>query len=402
MDIGSRDHVYNKYLQASVKGVENKPSLLYLGLKTSPYKNEIENYPSRLTQKPDYKNLIPCTKADATFKPYPLVGQLPEIDEQNLNFLHEDIKEACICIGSFSEGEFKAKWLGRNALSNQEFWSSTKIIPILNILSHLNTKAPSTNIDNCNIRGTDQQGTKVNVPVIDLIRDVISYDNKIATSNSLGAMFKRFVPQEDLENWLKNITGNKELIFRGRYGEKPFIEQPEIFEQTTGQVIITADTKSPEWQSNTISAYDLNRMISMLGWHHYLPQASRLPGAQWHSIASIIKAMGTDPARLADLAIQELDLQSEIYSTVIISKLGNGATKLRDRTEEVYTALVQFVKGSFKNLEQPAKLITLSMTLRGAKVLQPRDLNREVVELDARMAAEVTEILSRAVRTKLV
>ncbi|NEP02775.1 MAG: peptidoglycan-binding protein [Symploca sp. SIO2E9] len=397
VDIDNRDQVYNKYLQASVNGVENKPSLLYLGLKTSPYKDEISHYPSRLTQKPDHKNLIPFTKADATFKPYPIVGQLPEIDEQGLNFLHEDIKEACICIGSFSEGEFKAKWLGRNALSNQEFWSGTKIVPILNILSRLNTKLPSTNLDHCNLRGTDQQGNQIDVPVIDLIRDIISYDDNIATSNSLGAMLKRFSPQQDLENWLKSLTGNKELIFRGRYGEKPFIEQPEIFDQTTGQVILTADPKPPEWQSNTISAYDLNRMISMLGWHHYLPQTSRLPGAQWHSIESVIKAMGSDPARLADLAIQELGLQTEIDSTVIISKLGNGVTKLRYRTETVYTALVQFVKRSHKNLDQPAKLITLSMALRGARVLEPRDFNREVLELDARMVAEVTEILHRAV-----
>lgn len=432
----SRDQVYNKYLQASAQSIENKSSLLYLGLKTSPYKDEIQNYPSRLTQKPDHKNLIPVTKADATFKPYPAVEQLPEIDEQGLDFLHEDIKEACICIGSFSEGEFKAKWLGRNALSNQEFWSGTKIIPILNILSRLNTKAPNTELDNYNLRGTDQQGDKIDVPIIDLIRDIISYDNKIATSNSLGAMLKRFAPQTDLENWLKGITGNQKLIFRGRYGEKPFIEQPEIFEQTTGQVILTADPQPPEWQSNTLSAYDLNRMISMVGWHHYLPQTSRLPGAQWHSIESVIKGMGTDPARLADLAIQELGLHGEIDSTVIISKLGNGATKLRQRTEAVYTALVQFVKRPVKNTpvdkvfyryclrpflhtvpnswlrvpefckesnwNQPAKMITLSIAMRGARVLEPRDLNREMIELDARMVAEVTEILRRAVTAEWV
>ncbi|NEP29864.1 MAG: peptidoglycan-binding protein, partial [Moorea sp. SIO3I6] len=51
---------------------------------------------------------------------------------------------------------------------------------------------------------------------------------------------------------------------------------------------------------------------------------------------------------------------------------------------------------------KPAKLITFSMALRGAKVLEPRDCNREAVELDARIATEVTEILRRAVMGELV
>lgn len=41
------------------------------------------------------------------------------------------------------------------------------------------------------------------------------------------------------------------------------------------------------------------------------------------------------------------------------------------------------------------------MALRGALTLYPRDLNREVVELDARMATEVTEILHRAIVSEL-
>ena len=41
------------------------------------------------------------------------------------------------------------------------------------------------------------------------------------------------------------------------------------------------------------------------------------------------------------------------------------------------------------------------MALRGGKALQPRDPNREVVELDARMATEVTEIVRRVLALEL-
>lgn len=38
------------------------------------------------------------------------------------------------------------------------------------------------------------------------------------------------------------------------------------------------------------------------------------------------------------------------------------------------------------------------MALRGARALNPRNLDREVVELDARMATAVTQILDRAIK----
>ncbi|NEO09783.1 peptidoglycan-binding protein [Moorena sp. SIO3I8] len=402
VDNYSKNNVYEKYLQAAVQGSKDNPKLLYLGIKTSPYKQQIKDYPSRLTQKPDGKHLVSVIKADKTFSPYPILGQLPDIDQQGLEFIHQDIKEACVCVGSFVDQEFKVKWLGRNALSNDELWSGSKIIPIINLVSRLNSKSPNDDLDKCTIRGRDQAGNQRDIPVCDLITDVISYDYNTASSNCLGAMLKRFAPQMDLENWLKQITGNDSLIFRGRYGEKPFIEYPQLFGSTTKRIILTADPEPPQWESNTISAYDLNRMISMVGWHNYIPEACQLPGVKWDSLESIIRAMANDPARLVDLAIKELGLLNVIDSTVIISKLGNGVTSIRNRTEAVYVALVKLVKPSLDDALKPAKLITFSMALRGAKVLEPRDFNREAVELDARIATEVTEILRRAVMGELV
>lgn len=89
-------------------------------------------------------------------------------------------------------------------------------------------------------------------------------------------------------------------------------------------------------------------------------------------------------------------------SVVILSKEGDGATSLRERTEAVYVALVQFIDRRFQQVGGSAQYFTLSMALRGGKALEPRDKDREVVKLDARMATEVTEILYRVLMNKLI
>jgi hypothetical protein len=84
---------------------------------------------------------------------------------------------------------------------------------------------------------------------------------------------------------------------------------------------------------------------------------------------------------------------------VIISKLGFGRSSIRDRTELVYTALLQFVDQRPRTENKPAVLRTVAMTLISAKDLN--DANQEAIELDARMAAEVTEILRRLMTQEL-
>ncbi|MBD2776932.1 hypothetical protein [Iningainema tapete] len=124
------------------------------------------------------------------FQPYPKLGELPQIYSQALEFIHPDIKEACICVGRLSDGKIKAHWMGRNALNKNQFWSATKIIPLLNIISQLNTKFPNVDIDNCAI--VDPENTKKSVPFFNVAHDIVSYQNKIASSNALAAMCKRF------------------------------------------------------------------------------------------------------------------------------------------------------------------------------------------------------------------
>lgn len=393
----AQEQIYQYFLELAAGGVEDKPVLLYQGINTSPYKEQIKNYPHRLRLRPNGKTLVDKIIADSTFHPYPAIGQLPDIDEQGLDFLHQDIKEACICIGSFSAGNFQVKWLGRNTLHNSEFLSASKLIPLIYTTTLLNQKLPFANISDYHIQGLDQEKIFRDITFTDLASDLITYQVKLATSNSLGAMFKRFAPQIQLESWLKSITGNSYLVFRGRYGEKPFINFPNLAEPETSKVILSADTDDSGWACNVLSAYDLTRIISMLGWHNYLPKNSRFPFAQKPSLDSIIKIMGTDPARLTDLAIKVLGLENVLDSVVIISKLGNGASISRERTEAVYVALVQFIDRRPQASGKPAKWLTFSMALRGAIALAPRNLDREVVELDARMATEVTKIINRLV-----
>ncbi|MBD2386546.1 peptidoglycan-binding protein [Cylindrospermum sp. FACHB-282] len=393
----NREQIYQQFLNAAAGGVEDKPVLLYQGINTSPYKEQIQHYPTRLKQKPNGKNLVDGIKADSSFRPFPVVGQLPEINQNSLKFLHEDIKEACICVGSFSAGSFQTKWLGRNALNTEEFWSGTKIISLLYTAYLLNKNVPGADITNYNIKGLDQDKIQRSFPFSDLAKDMITYEEIIATSNALGAVFKRFSPQIKLEKWLKNLTGNDELVFRGRYSGITFIDAPRLVERRTEKIILTPDLAPPSWACNAISAYDLTRIISMLGWHNYLPQNSQLPSISQKSLDTLIKIMGTDTARLTDLAIKTLGLQNALDSVVIISKLGNGVTVTRQRTEAVYLALVQFIDRRPQASGKPAKFFTLSMALRGVRALKPRNLDQEVVELDARMATEVAEIIKRAI-----
>jgi hypothetical protein len=211
-------------------------------------------------------------------------------------------------------------------------------------------------------------------------------------------MFKQFDTPSNLENWVQKITGNTTLSFRGRYGEPPFLQNPELWDTKTQKRVLTSPN-TPALESNTLSTYDLTRFISMLGWHCHIPLEARLPGGQWDSLECVIRAMGHDPARYLDVAIARLGLANVVRSTVIISKLGFGRSSIRDRTELVYTALLQFVDKRPRTENKPAILRTVAMTLISAKDLN--DANQEAIELDARMAAEVTEILRRLMTQEL-
>ena len=400
----NRQTVFSEFYRKEANYDAYKLAFLDKGIDSSPYKKEIENYPSYLKEKPDGQEVISLgekatsfkPEKAAAFKPYPKRGEIPDIDNRGLEFLHSDLIEACICIGSFVGGEMRSRWLGRNALNNVQFWSTTKFIAILNLICQLNSKFPYYDIDETAIAGNSFYNS---YSFHDLASDAISYESKIASSNAIAHLFKRFETYNGLENWVKQMTGNYQLKFSGRYGERPFIESPQLIHKKNRKVLLTAAPRT-ELGENILSAYDLTRLISMLGWHYHIPPSSRLPGAQWYSLESLVRALGEDTARYPDVAIAQLGLTSAIRSPIIISKMGFGRSRPRNRTEIAYVALIQFVDRHLNSQGKPSTLRMLAMSLRGVKSLN--DPDSEATQLDARMAAEVTEILRRVVTEELV
>lgn len=385
---------FSKFKKEEDKAKANADKLVFLdrGLDNpeSPFKEEIINYPAHLQRKPDGVTLLSHLDKSGKFSPYPPHDEYPSsgIEENGLSFLSLDVQQACVCIGSFdASSNLKARWVGRNALEPVQFWSATKFIPVLNLVCQANRRELSIPIEECTIRGSAET---VGTPFAELVTDLVSYREGVDHSNVVAEMFKRFetTPHSNLETWLRRITHNDNLKFQGGYSSsEPFIKKPTLYHPASDKSIVKF--QDPGTGSNYLSAYDLVRMISMLGWHNYLPSVG-LPNAEWHSLASVVKCMGTDTARYVDVAIKTLGLQSTTGAPVIISKLGFGTTG-RGEDALTYTAFVQFIDGN----SSPAKLRTLAMALRIPTTAAAAPKH------DAKMASEVTEIIRRIVTEEL-
>jgi hypothetical protein len=163
-----------------------------------------------------------------------------------------------------------------------------------------------------------------------------------------------------------------------------FINDPIMFDTTLAgdQRVLKAAPDVGEG-GNSISAYDLVRLLSMLGWHLHLPSGVRLPAAQWNSLESVVRAMGVDTARYIDIALEILGLVNVVSEPVVISKLGLGNSAL------TYVAHVRLVD----NRLTPPKLRTLSLALWTS--------SGSTVTRDNHMAAAVTEIIRRVFTEEL-
>lgn len=399
-----RQKVYNEYLKKEEGYSAAKLAFLDRGYVTSAYAVDIGEFPVRLQQKPDGKTTASLgqtatqtgTNQTVSFKSFPALATIPVIDSTALDFLDADISQACVCVGSFVNGEIWTRWFGKNATKPAQQWSTTKIIPLLDLVAKANAAAPAVNIRDCLVC---PRGSLNGSGFYDLAVDLVSYRTLIGTSNAVAAMFKNFFTPIELEGWLKQMTGNASLTFQGRYGEEPLLQLPTLVNQPTKQIILNSPGAA-HTGSNLISVYDLTRVVSLLGWHLHLPAAVRIPNAQWNSLETIVRAMGTDSARYIDAAIETLGLASAIESPVIISKLGFGRSETRNRTELSYVAFFQFVDKRPRKKGKPGILRTVSMALLGVEAAGNAD--DEARQLDARMAAEVTEIVRRIVTQELV
>lgn len=397
-----RQKIYNEFLQQEAGYDALKLAFLDRGIQNSPYNDDVKFYPTWLQQQPDGAQLVSLgnqitltgTNQLVTFSPYPVRGSRPTI-AGGLEFLHSDIIQACLCVGSVVNGKVNVNWRGRDALKAAQQWSTTKFLPLLNVVCRANASLPTAKVQDDLVRS---RGGSSGYGFYNLAVELVNYASSIASSNSIAAMFKQFSHPTELESWVIAITGNPNLEFRGRYGEPALFDAPELYHQPSGRVVLTAPTTS-HTGNNLISTYDLTRFISMLGWHNYLAQEAKLPAAQWSSLDAVVRAMGMDTARYLDVAIDRLGLSRIMESPVILSKLGFGRSSSRNRTELGYVALLQFIDTRGRAKGQPAVLRMVSLALLAAKGLN--DANEEARQLDARVAAEVTEILRRIMTQEL-
>ena len=382
--------IQNNSLVAANIGVNH--AFIARTLRNSPFAVEVDKYPDHAAQKPDGTTVVSygmsttLTDSGTTvmFTDYPNRGILPTINRSGLNFLPSNISHACVCVGSFGDGTspMKTHWLGKNALSSQQFLSTTKFIGVLNAFDLINSRFPTVDFVDCVIESPKRK-------FLDLLIDMVSYEKDangaIGTSNRIGALFKRFTRREDLEEWLRQRTGDTNSEFRGGYGASfPSLIANPIVKDLRSDATVLSSTSRGNTGNNLVSAYDLVRLISMLGWHLHLNSNTRFFGSQWKSLETVVRGMGTDPARYIDVALETLGVINLISQPVIISKVGFGISSY------TYAAFVKFVD----NRVSPAKLRTFALALR-----TPDTGGGE--KRDTNLAVAVTEIVRRILTEEL-
>lgn len=364
--------LYQRFLDRSIQEGSNADHLAYLdrGIDGSFLKSQIGSYPSQL------KTTRPTPQGPALA--YPESGSLPSIEE-GLEFLHPDIAEACLCLGSSDEGQLQARWLGRNARTPAQMWSATKTFPMMRAVIKAQQKSPLSKPEDWSIPGAGK--------LPEIFESIVSYRQGGSRSNRLARTLKQFDSPVGQENWLKGVTGNQELQFRGGYGESPTVTRPTLVDQSNGSTLLTA-SGSDHTGSNLVSAYDLCRTLTNLAWHPHMNPQQRLPGLQQAGADTLVRALGTDSARFVDVALEELDLKDRLDNLVVLSKLGFGLSDQRNRWESVYSAFV-----SFRD-RQTGRSHQLALALRGHHATEG---TRPAVELDSRMASQVALILQKVV-----
>lgn len=394
----SRDQFFQDYLAIEKIDGSNEDRLSFLdkGIKGSPFQKDVESgaYTERLRIRPDDAQVA----ASAEFHQFPKRSEMPTIHSDGLQFLHPDVTEACVCQADFLPGsrDIRVRWLGRHATRETEYLSSTKMVGALFLVDKANAASPEVDLDDCSIGSAANGGA---TPAFSLLRDMVRYGedgHQTRLSNQIGKMLKEFGTPKQVEDWVASCTGNTEVFFRGGYGEPPLIADPALFVTASGTRVLGPAPgdhptgKVPE-NKNRVSAYDLTRLMAMCAFHHHLPgKDERFASAQWHSLETAVRALGYDTARFVDVGLKKLRMLPHLRDVVILSKLGFGQSAMTQ------CAAIQFVDR--RNPLRP-RYRALTMTLRIARGAGPT--SDAAIEVDARMAAEVTEILRRLILGEL-
>ena len=384
-------------LQAQGLASDDHLPLLDRGLAGSPFEASVPAYARHLEQVP--QGLVPYPAPSPGFGSYPPRGQAAAILSGQdglggLEFLSEEVAQACVAIGSFGANQpLRVRWYGRQADGvNVQFWSATKIAAALHVLCQANRRSPMTPIGDCRI-GPNVFGDSPGEYFGDLFRQMVSYEKDAQSpghSNALGALFKTLVnPGEaNVQQWLRQLTANPSLVLMGRYGTPSYIQNGALF----GPPGVLVGYRQPPSSRNLVSAADLVRLLTLVGWHHQLGPDQRLAGAQWASLRTVVAGLGHDSARYIDAALAHLGLVDALECPVILSKLGYGAETANPEIDALtYAAFAQFSDRRSGPPRQRSFALALRIpTAPGAGLRH-----------DARMAAEVTEIVRRVFAEEL-
>lgn len=402
--------LHRRVMAEAAQGLHSTEKLPFLdrGIASSPFRTDLPRYADRLVIPVPAAELLPYPAADDRFAAYPDLGVVPPIvsGRGGLDFLSDAVAQACVCVGSFAaDRPLRVRWFGRRAVEdNVQFWSASKFVAPLMLACHLSRRHPDLPIGSTIVRS--QAGRRAE-SFSALFRSMIDYTERAGEfdaggSNRIAYLFKKLLnPGEpDVETWLRSITGNRQAQLMSWYGQwqppdDPGPQNPPFFNPyADGAELVGPGGVLVGWRDlpltrNWLSAYDLTRLISMLGWHHALPAARRLPAARWSSLATLVEGLGHDPARYLDVALAQLGLQQVVAEPVILSKLGYG-----DHASDVpeAPALTYVAFASFRDRRtDPARQRSLALALR---IPTSRGLATALAH-DTRMAAEVTEIVRR-------
>lgn len=386
-NISKQYRAYSKFVGSNV----DKLAFLDMGVQESPFKEKIYQSTQLLAEisLEEGKEELP---KDTIVSNYPTIGSQPTEFTSSLD-LGDDIAEACLCIGNFNDRKQTINWLGDKPLKSVECWSASKIIPILNVLCQIGDRVPQ-NPSNLILKNSGSTGRQLELPVV--LVDICSYRDGIPSSNALSATLNSL--ERNRTGWIKEITGNnKSISFGGKYGFNATIAIPEIKEKSSHQPIL--EFQSEARGGNLISAYDLTRFMSLIGWHELLAETQQLPGISHRGIDQARLALGTDSARYVDVAIATLGLEQVVTSLTVFSKLGFGFSDPekggRNVTELVYTAFVQFIDQQNLNEPKPRSFaLTLRSSLKGGG-------NTVSIKVDTAIATAVTEIIRRIVTDEI-
>ena len=371
--------LFERYMRGEAGAYPGHLAYLDRGIDASPLRSDVAQYRQRLEALP-----VPGPTSGPLF---PNAGELPQI-EGGLEFLHPDISQATVCVSTFDGHAVHSRWMGRHALDSVEQWSASKLIPIERLAALAGTASPGVDLARCLLRDPSGNLAPRRLPAI--IDDIVSYRAGTPTSNAWARALKQFDTPSGIESWLRAFTGNRDpaLEFRGGYGSPPAVARPQLVDGE-GHLVLQA-SGADHTGANHVSSYDLCRLIAAAGLHNRLPAASRLPGTPWSALSAVVGGLGVDSARFTDVAMETLGLSSAITAPVVLSKMGFGYSQTRRTVEMVYTAYVELQLA--RAGEQP-RWVSVAMSLRGA--LPSTSSDPRALELDARMAAAVTQILER-------